>query len=224
MGSAIGGSLVMAIGIAITPLAISAAVLLLTTSHARINGPAFVLGWLIGLGVVGALALLVLGPEHANRSGATAGWVNWLKVVIGLLFLGIALYELQHRSIPRRSLTSGRWVEKLESVRPPAALGIGTVLAGARPKDLLLIIVGAAAIAQAGLSPQKQSIAYAVFAGVATVGVAVPVAVYFAMGEKAPSTLASMQQWIDRKATVVTIVVSALIAADLIGMGVGGLA
>jgi hypothetical protein len=48
MGEAIGQSLPLAIGVALSPVPIIAVVLMLTT--ARANGPAFVLGWLVGLG------------------------------------------------------------------------------------------------------------------------------------------------------------------------------
>jgi hypothetical protein len=50
MGQAIGGSLPLAIGIAISPIPIIAVVLMLTTPRAKTNGPAFLLGWLLGLG------------------------------------------------------------------------------------------------------------------------------------------------------------------------------
>ena len=56
MGQAIGGSLPLAIGVALSPVAIIAVVLMLTTEKARVNGPAFVLGWLIGLDAISALA------------------------------------------------------------------------------------------------------------------------------------------------------------------------
>lgn len=45
MGKAIGDSLPMAIGIAPSPVPITAVVLMLTTERARTNGPAFVIGW-----------------------------------------------------------------------------------------------------------------------------------------------------------------------------------
>jgi hypothetical protein len=81
MGQAIGGSLAMAIGIAISPIPIIAIVLMLTTPRARANGPAFVAGWLIGLGMVGAIVLLIAGPASASQSGAPAAWVSWTKIV-----------------------------------------------------------------------------------------------------------------------------------------------
>jgi hypothetical protein len=56
MGAAIGQSLPLAVGVALSPVPIIAVVLMLTTPRARANGPAFVLGWLVGLGLVGAIA------------------------------------------------------------------------------------------------------------------------------------------------------------------------
>ena len=49
MGEAIGQSLPLAVGVALSPMPIIAVVLLLTTPAARRNGPAFVLGWLAWL-------------------------------------------------------------------------------------------------------------------------------------------------------------------------------
>lgn len=70
MGQAVGGSLALAVGIALSPLPIIAVVLMLTSRRARVDGPAFVLGWLIGLGVVGAIVLAIAGPGGASKSGS----------------------------------------------------------------------------------------------------------------------------------------------------------
>jgi hypothetical protein len=50
MGEAIGQSLPLAIGVALSPIPIIAVVLMLTTPRARSNGPAFVVGWLVAWG------------------------------------------------------------------------------------------------------------------------------------------------------------------------------
>ena len=87
MGQAIGGSLALAIGVALSPVPIITVALMLTSRRARVNGPLFVLGWLAGLAVVGAIALSVAGPAAASSPGSPATWVSWLKVVLGLLLL-----------------------------------------------------------------------------------------------------------------------------------------
>ena len=62
MGKAIGGSLPLAVGIAVSPIPIIAVVLMLTSRRAKVNGLAFVVGWLVGLGIVGAIVLSLAGP------------------------------------------------------------------------------------------------------------------------------------------------------------------
>jgi Sap, sulfolipid-1-addressing protein len=213
----------MAIGIAITPLAISAALLMLTTPKARSNGPAFLVGWLCGLAVVGGFVLVVMRSTSASRSSTPSTWISWLKIVSGALLLIIALYELLPHGDRRLFEARPSWSEKLDQVRPSAALGLGALLAGARPKNILLIIAGAAVIAGTGIPTGEQGIAYAVFAAVATIGVATPVVLYFVMGDKAPRTLGRMEEWLTRHSTSIMSVLCLVIGVDLIGVGVAAL-
>ncbi len=59
MGEAIGQVLPLAIGVALSPVPIIAVVLMLGTPKAASNGPAFVLGWIVGL--------LACGRDHPAR-------------------------------------------------------------------------------------------------------------------------------------------------------------
>lgn len=74
MGQAIGAALPLAIGVAPSPLPVIAVVLMLTSRRAKVNGPLFVLGWLGGLAVIGAIVLAVAGS--ASRSGCTSCSAN----------------------------------------------------------------------------------------------------------------------------------------------------
>jgi hypothetical protein len=68
--------------------------------------------------------------------------------------------------------------------------GLRVVLSAANPKNLLLAVGAAAAIAQTGESAGKQAGALAVFVLLGTLGTGTPVALYFAMGNarSGPST------------------------------------
>ena len=55
------------------------------------------------------------------------------------------------------------------ALHPVKAVGAGAVLSGANPKNLLLAVGAAAAIAQTGIGSGDQAIAYVVFALIATV-------------------------------------------------------
>jgi hypothetical protein len=93
MGDAIGAVLPLAIGVALSPLPVIAVVLMLTTGRARVNGPAFVLCWLGGLAVVGAVVLLISGGAGASASGGPATWVSWVKVLLGVLLVLVAVRQ-----------------------------------------------------------------------------------------------------------------------------------
>jgi hypothetical protein len=212
MGQAIGGSLALAIGIALSPIPIIAVVLMLTTPRARANGPAFVLGWLLGLGVVGAIVLAVAGPANASSSGAPATWVSWLKIILGAGLLLIAVRQFRGRPHGEDQAPMPKWMGAIENFKPAAALGTGALLAGANPKNLILAVAGA-----------QQAIAYLVFAVIATIGVGAPVVIYFAMGERSQELLGKLKNWMGQHNAVIMSVLCLIIGAKLIGDAISAL-
>jgi hypothetical protein len=57
MGQAVGQVLSFGVGVALSPVPIIAVVLMLATPRGRVNGPAFLAGWVVGLTVVGTVVL-----------------------------------------------------------------------------------------------------------------------------------------------------------------------
>jgi hypothetical protein len=224
MGQAIGQTLSLAVGVALSPVPIIAVILMLVTARARLNGPAFILGWLVGLAVVGTVVLLVAGPANASDDGEPATWVGVLKLVLGALLVLVALRVGRGR--PRAGVEAAppQGMAAIDSFPPPKAAGAGAVLAGANPKNLLLAVAAAAAIAQTGIPGGEQAIAYAVFAIVGTIGVGAPVVIYFAMGDRAGPILDGLKQWMGAHNAVIMSVLCLVIGAKLIGDGIAGLA
>jgi Sap, sulfolipid-1-addressing protein len=223
MGEAIGHSLPLAIGVALSPVSIVAVVVLLTSSRARSLGPVFVLGWWLGLVVVGAIVLVVVGPSGGGSAGQRTRWVSWAMIVVGVLLLVAAVRRWRGRSGGGEEVPLPAWLGALDRLKPPVVLGGGVVLGAVRPKSLLLVVGGAAAIAQSGIAGGQQAIAYAVFAVTSTVGVAVPVVVYFAMGTRSAELLGRLKGWMGRNHAVIVAVVLVVIGVTLIGDGIGGL-
>jgi hypothetical protein len=95
-------------------------------------------------------------------------------------------------------------------------------LSGANPKNLLLAIGAAAAIAQTGIGSGDQAIAYVVFALIATVGVAAPVVMFFALGDRSHRILAGLRDWMGQHNAVIMAVICLIIGAKLIGDAIGG--
>ncbi len=81
----------------------------------------------------------------------------------------------------------------------------------------LLSVGGAASIAQTGIPGGQQALAYLVLALVGTLGVASPVIIYFALGERSEKLLAGLKDWMSQHNAVIMTVLCLIIAAKLIG-------
>ena len=223
MGQAIGSSLPLAVGVALSPIPIIAVVLMLTSRRARSNGPAFVIGWLIGLAVIGAIVLSVAGPAGASKSGSPATWVSWVKIVLGAALLLVAVRQFRSRPKDSDEAALPKWMASIDTMKPLTVLGLAALLGGINPKNLLLAVSAGASIAQTGISGADQAIAYAVFALIGTIGVGTPVVIYFALGERSATMLAALKDWMGRHNAVIMSVLCLVIGAKLIGDAIGGL-
>ena len=96
---------------------------------------------------------------------------------------------------PRPALTPAapKWMSALDGMTPLKSAGLGVVLGTINPKNLLLIVGGAAAIAQTGVSTGDQVVAWIVFTLIATIGVAAPLVIYLTMGERAGAILEGLR-------------------------------
>ena len=75
MENALGSILPQAIGVAISPVPIIAVILMLFSKRARSNGPAFLVGWVLALVVVGSIVLVLanLGKISTERYTINSG-------------------------------------------------------------------------------------------------------------------------------------------------------
>ena len=223
MGNAIGQTLALAVGVALSPASVVAVILMLITPRARSNGLAFVAGWLVGLAIVGTIVLLIAGPAEASEAGDPATWVDVLELVIGVVLLWVALNQWRRRPHEGEDAPTPKWMRALDDFTPPKAAGAGVALTAANPKNLLLAVAAAAAIAQTGIPAGEQAVAYAVFALVGTAGVAAPIAIFFALGDRSGAVLERLKDWMADHNGVIMAVLCLVIGAKLIGDGISGL-
>lgn len=107
---------------------IVAVVLMLVTPRARTNGPAFQLGWIVGIALAGAVLLAIAGPSSASEQGEPAAWVNWLKLVLGLLLVLVAVRRWRARPHEGEEVPTPRWMGALDNFTPPKAAGAAVLL------------------------------------------------------------------------------------------------
>jgi threonine/homoserine/homoserine lactone efflux protein len=224
MADAIGQVLSLGVGVALSPVPIIAVVLMLGTPRARANGPAFVLGWIVGLAVVGTIVLVVAGGADASENAEPADWVGWLKIVLGVLLALVAVRQWRGRPRAGEEAAMPKWMRAIDRFTPGRSVAIAVALSAINPKNLLLIVAAAAAIAQTGVSTGDQAIALAVFVLVGTLGPGAPVAIYFALGDRATRILDELKTWMAAHNSAIMAALCLVIGAKLIGDGISGLA
>ena len=223
MTQAIGDILPLAIGIAISPVPIIAIILMLITPRARSNGLAFLGGWLLGLAVVGTIVLIVANTAGIAMSSGPSRTVSLIKLVLGLLLLFAAWRQFKKRPKAGEEAPMPKWMRALDGFTPARSLAIGALLSGVNPKNLILNATAAAGIAQTGLAGAQQAVVLIVLIVVGSLGIIAPVAVYFAMGDKAAKVLDGWKTWLAANNATVMIVLFVVFGVSLIGKGIGGL-
>ncbi|AWE53571.1 GAP family protein [Streptomyces nigra] len=224
MGEAIGQILSYGVAVALSAFPIIGVVLMLATPRARSNGPALLLGWALGLALVGTIVLLVSGGAGTSDQGQPADWVSALDLALGVLLLWVAVREWRGR--PRgdeEEVTLPKWMKTVDSFTPVKALALGTALSAVNPKNLLLSIAAASAIARTDASAGAQAVALAVYVVLGALGPGAPVVLYFALKERSKHILDGLKLWMERNNTAIMAVICLLFAAKLVGNAISDL-
>jgi tellurite resistance protein TehA-like permease len=98
VGKAIGEVLTYGVGVAISVAPIIAVILMLFSQRARVNGPIFLLGWVIALAAVSIIAYLVADQNNASSNSTTSDVISWGHIVLGVLLLLVAARNWRNRS------------------------------------------------------------------------------------------------------------------------------
>ena len=221
VGDAIGQILAFAVGIAISPFPIIGVILMLATPRARVNGPAFLFGWVAGLTIAGTAILVIAGGAGADESGS-GGWADVVKLVLGIALLLLAAKSWRSRPAPGTEAEMPGWMRSVDHFTATRSASLGVALAAINPKNLILLAGGATAIAQTGAAVGSQAAALAVFIAVATIGTAIPVVLYFTLGERSGPMLADLRARMSQGNAVIMAVLCLVIGAKLIGDAISG--
>lgn len=218
MGEAIGELLPTAVAVMVSPAGVVAALWMLATPRGRVNGLAYLGGWLASLSLVGAVALSIAGGLGASDGRSPATWASLLLLAVGVVLVLLAVKQWRDRprvgDAPKPPPT---WLSALDRFGPVKAAGTGVLVGGLNPKNVLLITAAAVAIAETGISPGKQVAAYAIFVVIASLGIVIPVVLSLVFGARAQQVLAAFTDWIAGNSAVIMTVVLLIFGVTLIG-------
>jgi Sap, sulfolipid-1-addressing protein len=223
MGQAIGDVIPFAIGIAISPVSIIAVILMLFSPRARANGLSFLVGWVIGLAVVSGIVYAIADAGDVATDKTASDTSYWIKVGLGAFLVLHAFRQWRHRPAPGAEAETPKWMAAIDSFTPAKAGGVGVLLAALNPKNLVLALAAGGSVAQVGASTGEAVVALAIFVVLASLGIAVPVALYLFGGPRAAARLDGWKAWLSANNVAVMAVLFLVFGAVLVGQGIKGL-
>jgi len=223
MGPIIGDILPLALGIAISPIPIIAAILMLLSPKAKGTSVGFLLGWVLGI-VVAVVVFTLLGsiiPEQdPDEAKPIAGVV---KILLGAGLLFLALRQWRSRPAPGETAALPKWMAAIDSITAGKAFGLGVLLSSVNPKNLTLCLAGGVTIGGADLSVEETVVAIAVFVLIGASTVMVPVLAYLAARARMQAPLDRLRVWLTANNATVMSVLLLVIGVAIFGKGLAGL-
>ena len=222
MGEAIAVVLPYAIGVAISPLPIIAVILVLFSARARVNGPVFLAGWVLGVAVVSVAVYLLSDASDASTDDTTSDSVSWIKLLLGVWLVLLAVRKLRAQKSPEAQ-AQPKWMASIDSLTPVKAGGLGALLSGLNPKNLALSLAAGASLAQAGASGSEAAVGLLAFIIIASLSIAVPVAFYVFGGDRAAGVLEGWKGWLSAHNDAVMAALFLVFGVVLISQGLQSL-
>ena len=221
MGSVIGDLLPLALGIAISPIPIIAAILMLLSPKATGTSVGFLLGWVLGI-VVAVVVFTLLGsiiPEQdPDQAKPIAGVV---KILLGAGLLFLALRQWRSRPVNGETAALPKWMAAIDTMTAGRGFVLGFLLSAVNPKNLLMAAGAGVIIGTSGLTGGEITVAIVVFVVIAACSVAVPVIAYLVASKRMAAPLEALRGWLVQNNATVMAVLLLVIGVVLVGKGIG---
>ncbi|OBK44636.1 GAP family protein [Mycobacterium kubicae] len=218
-GSVLTRLIPLALVVAVSPLTIIPAVLVLRAPRPRPSGLAFLGGWLLGLTALTAIFVTasgLLGGLHK----APPTWASWLRVVLGSVLILFGIY----RWFTRRSHTeSPRWMRSFTTITPTRAGITGALLVVVRLEVLVVCLAAGLDIGTSGLGVGGKWIYAAVFVIVCASTAAIPILAYASAGDRLEDSLTRLKDWMDKNNAAMLAAVLVLIGLMVLYNGISAL-
>ncbi|MEU6561948.1 GAP family protein [Nocardia nova] len=219
MGTVLGELLPLAVGVAISPIPIVAAILMLLSPRAGGTSAGFAAGWVLGILVVTVIVVALSGSIGADAGPTHAAGVAWVKIVLGVLLVVLAVRQWRGRS----DTSVPGWMRAIDRMTFGKATGLGILLSAVNPKNLLLAVSAGVAIGTGGLSAGGKIVAVVVFTLIGACTVLVPVIGYALAADRLRGTLDDLKSWLQANNHAVMAVVLLVMGAVVAGKGIAGL-
>jgi threonine/homoserine/homoserine lactone efflux protein len=218
-GSVLTDLVPLALVVALSPLSIIPAVLVLDTPRPRPTGLAFLAGWLFGLTALTTVFLEVSSLAGGLREKPPS-WASWLRIVVGAALIVFGLYRWFTRN---RSAHTPAWMNSMKKFTPARAILAAAALTVINPKVLFICAAAGLAIGTAGLREPGRWSAVVWFVLVAGSTVMTPILAYAVAGSRLDERLARLKDWMERQHATLIAAILFVVGVMVLYKGIHGL-
>jgi threonine/homoserine/homoserine lactone efflux protein len=218
VGSVLTELIPLALVVALSPLSIIPAVLVLHSPRPRPTGLAFLAGWLIGL-----IALTAVFIEVSSLLGGldkSPPWASWVRIIVGAALVVFGIYRWLMR---KQSAHTPSWMQSLSKLTPARAALAAMALTIVNPKVLFICAAAGLAIGTAGLGSAHVWVAEAWYVAVAASTVAIPILAYAVSGDRLDEPLRRLKDWMERQHATLVAAILIVIGLLVLYKGIHGL-
>jgi hypothetical protein len=204
MDSVTARVVVLALGVAMSPVPIVGVLVVLLGKRAHSGGLAFAAAWVLGNATAIAVAILFAGRVQAPHQGFDLPFEGIITALLGIGLIVSAWLSRRGRFRSGKPHAVPNWVNAVDSLSPAGGAFVAFTNATTSPKNLGLAIVAGATIQSAALpwagAPLAEAFIYVV---VASLTIVTPVLMYFVYGERAEDVLGRMRTYVTEQAAAV---------------------
>ena len=211
----------MAVGVAVSPVAVIATILMLLSKRAGSTSAGFAVGWLLGIFIATVLFVILSTSVVSTSDDGPSATVSWIKLALGVLLLAVGVKQWRGRSGEHET---PKWMQAVDEMTAAKGLGLGfrarrdqprrTCSCASRPG----VSIGSASLATSGAITS-----ILVFTVIASSTVAIPVIGYLVAADRLRKPLANLKVWLEDNNTTVMSVLILVVGVVLIGKGIGGI-
>lgn len=231
MGSVLLFDMLYALGVAISPTPVILVILMLFGTRGRVNALGFLIGWIVGLFLLGAIifALVTAGVFILNRNMGIVRPIVLVLAGAGLLYL--AYLEWAKPVDPSPDLEGPKWLATADRLlarssghlTPLRAFVLAIVMSAISPKNITLMLAAMLALTQANLSPQGVVILFLLFVSISSLTIGVPVGYALIKGDRAEEALKEWKQRIIANSPRAFAILIAIIGIVILVNGLSGI-
>lgn len=231
MGGVLLFDMLYALGVAVSPTPVILVILMLFGTRGRWNALGFLIGWIVGLFLLGAIifALVTAGVFILSKN---MGIVRpGVLVIAGAGLIYLAYLEWTKPVDPSPDLEGPKWLGTADRLlarssghlTPLRAFALAIVMSAVSPKNITLMLAAMLALTQADLSPQGMAIFFVLFVSISSLTIGVPVGYAWIKGDNAEQALTEWKQRIIANSSRAFAILIAIIGIVILINGLSGI-